>query len=498
MKQRMQWIGAVLLAAAVLFLSAGAWAGPQEELDAAEKLATEKKTDEAITAFGKIADNESAPAPLRVRALSRMADLYQETVAARSGWPATSRVNLLVAAARLCLEQSNDPGQAETVAREAIQLAESNPQGVDAYLLTAVAGAYDRVASAQLASGAKDKAVATLRGYLEKYSGSNALNPSYITAATFGPLQRLIELGAGPESLGPLSALLRKSIGTDLQQGQFANAELRQQTLIRALTGMGSKEALGEARVLFYACASGNLPAAIDSVTMAFKAADLSLARANGFLKFLRFGPAGEDEQAGTADDLTNPLASVPPLTDPERTRLYRQALEAQPASYAGWQRRATIHLYLDQPVEAFRMLQKAFQECPNTAASLQAATDALTGLMIRLTKETVAAEQLVQYLMYGELGPDGKSGTGDDAREQAGKTALVRNAHAARELGHAVIAVGEMLLRLLGSCSRFSQEQGHASTGGVWPELASRKLWMSPFCCDRFRDCEPGRRPVR
>ena len=47
----------------------------------------------------------------------------------------------------------------------------------------------------------------------------------------------------------------------------------------------------------------------LDKIYTGFKHLDLSVVRANLFLKFQKFGPEGEDGVSQTADDLSNPLA---------------------------------------------------------------------------------------------------------------------------------------------------------------------------------------------
>jgi hypothetical protein len=51
------------------------------------------------------------------------------------------------------------------------------------------------------------------------------------------------------------------------------------------------------------------------------------------------------------------------------------------------------------------------------TTNELQSATDALTGLLIRRTKDVSLAEQLVAYIMFGSFGKDGRAHTSDDLK---------------------------------------------------------------------------------
>ncbi len=47
----------------------------------------------------------------------------------------------------------------------------------------------------------------------------------------------------------------------------------------------------------------------INKIYGAFKELDMSMVRANQFIKYQKYGPAGEDGMSGTPDDLTDPLA---------------------------------------------------------------------------------------------------------------------------------------------------------------------------------------------
>ena len=76
------------------------------------------------------------------------------------------------------------------------------------------------------------------------------------------------------------------------------------------------------------------------------------------------------------------------------------------------------IHLYLEDPQAAFGAFRKSFERCPVTEAEIQSAADALTGLIVRSTRESGPAQTLVDYLMFGSAGKDGKEGTADDVKD--------------------------------------------------------------------------------
>lgn len=75
------------------------------------------------------------------------------------------------------------------------------------------------------------------------------------------------------------------------------------------------EEALRAAKAQFLLCPLDeiSIEAAVMSVSEVLVSLDGNDERARAFGKFARFGPAGIDGQAGTNDDLTNPLVNVSP-----------------------------------------------------------------------------------------------------------------------------------------------------------------------------------------
>jgi hypothetical protein len=222
----------------------------------------------------------------------------------------------------------------------------------------------------------------------------------------------LLNAGADEKALAEACDLLRGKVATS----EPTVGDGCQPLVVDLLRRTGRMdEAVQEAKVFFLTSSDTTLQQAIQLVASTFKAADMNLVRANRFLRYQKSGPAGEDGKPGTPDDLTDVLAEIPPVADPARNALYEAGLKAVPATAAVYQQKSRLFLYLGRSVEAFEALKMGFVVCPPDQVQLQTATDAITGFVIRLTRDVTAAENIVKYIMYAEAGPDGAAGTADD-----------------------------------------------------------------------------------
>lgn len=88
---------------------------------------------------------------------------------------------------------------------------------------------------------------------------------------------------------------------------------------VEAYMGMGDlvkeqgdiKQALSYYKKAYLACPIGEvdiMQSIVDAICETLRAKDISLASANQFLRYQKYGLAGEDGVVGTQDDLTNPL----------------------------------------------------------------------------------------------------------------------------------------------------------------------------------------------
>ncbi len=226
--------------------------------------------------------------------------------------------------------------------------------------------------------------------------------------------RKLIDYGATAGQCGPAVAALRSRIrdaGITVAAVEAINPVIIQLLLLQSKTD----EALQEARALYFLSSTASFPKAIDVVSQAFKGTDSNLGRANQFLRFQKYGVAGEDGKIGTSDDLRDLLAEIPPMQDSVRFQYVTNRIAATPVDMAGYRRRAEMYLYIDRPVDAFMAFTKSLDVCPMTTNELQSATDLLTTLIVRRTKDVTLAEKYVEYVMFGTFGKDSRAGTSDD-----------------------------------------------------------------------------------
>jgi tetratricopeptide (TPR) repeat protein len=293
-----------------------------------------------------------------------------------------------------------DPTGAVNCCQAVIAMGDSVPSATMDVVRNRLIGLY-------LDTGDRDQAIAIVQQYI---NSSNA--PTTITAN----VKKLIDSGASPVQCGQAANALRAKILAS--KGAVPVVEALQSSLINLLIRQGKpEEALQEARVLYFLSSDKGLSQAIDVMAQTFKAVDSNLARANQFLKFQKYGIPGEDGKVGTPDDMLDPLADIPAINDEMRVRTMTESMATLPLDTAGYRRRAEMYLFVDQHAEAFLALQKSLELCAMTTNELQSATDALTGLVVRRTKDVPLATQLVEFIMFGSLGKDGRVGTADDLK---------------------------------------------------------------------------------
>ncbi|HUT36260.1 MAG TPA: tetratricopeptide repeat protein [Planctomycetota bacterium] len=169
-------------------------------------------------------------------------------------------------------------------------------------------------------------------------------------------------------------------------------------------------EALGAARILYDAAGDEQaIRAAAQAVAQAFLACDGTLARANEFLAFQSYGPAGPDGKPGTPDDVAaNHLAKLKyPAFDAAAGKQFQAAIDAQPKSYEGYRAKGFLCVYWGKPKEAASQFLLAFK-----AASLsQVAAAAQELVLVGIKAHTASFRGLDRVFDYINHGPKGKSG---------------------------------------------------------------------------------------
>ncbi|HAU38018.1 MAG TPA: hypothetical protein DCX07_09930 [Phycisphaerales bacterium] len=147
------------------------------------------------------------------------------------------------------------------------------------------------------------------------------------------------------------------------------------------------------------------------------KNADGNVTRANAFLAFQKYGPAGPDGKAGTADDLTDPLASVPRATLPQREKAFAVARAEAGDDAMASRLRAQSYLYTGHSAEALQLYVDAFQR------SDLYEWDRIGNEMIQTAVRAAQGhahglDRFYDFVNDGPDGPDGKAGTADDQKD--------------------------------------------------------------------------------
>lgn len=174
-------------------------------------------------------------------------------------------------------------------------------------------------------------------------------------------------------------------------------------------------EALQAARICFDACSDGPSIHVWTGVIMElFREIDKDVTRANQFLNFQIYGPAGKDGVPGTADDLSNPLAAVGYASYPAREQAFAKARKEAGDSYRASRLRAMSYVFTGHPVEATKYYADAMRRC--TAADMRMAANELVAIGLRgVQGHTAGMDKAFLFVAQGPAGTDGKPGTADD-----------------------------------------------------------------------------------
>jgi tetratricopeptide (TPR) repeat protein len=169
------------------------------------------------------------------------------------------------------------------------------------------------------------------------------------------------------------------------------------------------KEALGAARVLYDGAGSEKtVSAGAHVVAQMLRAVDGNLGRANDFLGFQRFGPAGPDGKPGTEDDIkANVLATIEYQgpTDPAK---FAAAVAAQPNTVEGYRAKAFLLIYSAKPKEATQQFLAAFRLAPDTAIPGIVQEMVLVGVKA-MQASYANLDQVFEFISYGPKGKNGQ-----------------------------------------------------------------------------------------
>lgn len=317
--------------------------------------------------------------------------------------PLADALDLRVRIATILRTSNGDPAAAEQEGLAILQTIKALPAASQGSLKRVYDSAIKELATLFVETGKSDALISLVDEAINDASASPAAVVDLIAlaqpvAATNAvAANSLIDATRRCVARNPANAVL----GDACQQAVVA--------LLLAQPGR-SVEALQEARVFYRTAQPAKLLDATDLVVHALKQVDRNLSRANSFLRYQRYGAAGVDGKPGTTDDLADPLAALPPIpADAARNQPYVAALAQCGHDWTDYLARARLFAYTDRSTEAFNALVQAFAYCPPQEKTLQPIADELTTLVMRVTRDADLGQQVIDYIINGAAGADGK-----------------------------------------------------------------------------------------
>lgn len=301
-----------------------------------------------------------------------------------------------LANAQAAIFQNNlaDANAAEMLVREVIALGDQCP-------VSAYSTAVGQLALILSEKGDREGVVEVLM-LLLKHSGP----PSS------GIAQKIIAAGATSADIEASLRLLRLRMGQMPSNASTycAGVERLQPEVIEFLLALGRRdEAVRECRVLVFLASDKVYPQAVELAAQCLKRLDGNLGRANALLEF-------QSVDSGLAVKQRNVLLDFSSLDDAVRTESYTLlAVTEEPTDWNEWLLRSTYLLWLDRPVEAVDAAVEAFSLCPLSETALQTCAAAAVRPILVATRDSTAAQTVIDYMLFGDLGRDGKAGTEDD-----------------------------------------------------------------------------------
>lgn len=288
----------------------------------------------------------------------------------------------------------SDVPSAEAVTRQVLALGNACPG-------QAYATAVETLASIQNEKGDREGAL-----------GTWILVLKHSSLPSGGIAKKIIDCGATSTNLEECLSLVRSRMAvqtTDIGEFQ-SRLERLQPEIVDFLVVLGRREeAVRECRVFLFAASDRSYSQAVDLSARTLKALDGNLGRANALLNFQSLD--GSSSKAGE-----NVLMAFPALDDAVRTAaLNRLAKAAPPLDFNGWLARSAYLLWLDRPIEAMEAGRAAFAVCPLSDTPLQTCASATVRPLLLATRDTSAAQTMIDYMLWGSFGKDSLAGTADD-----------------------------------------------------------------------------------
>jgi tetratricopeptide (TPR) repeat protein len=192
--------------------------------------------------------------------------------------------------------------------------------------------------------------------------------------------------------------------------------------LVFQSAGDGARAVSAAARYFYAANTPQSMEDAIKCVAQSLRTLDKNLARSNAFLKFQKFGIAGEDGKLGTPDDLQNPLSnldgvSIGPI-DADESKALEEALAKYSNSTADCRLKGYLNLLYGRPPQAVSEFKRALMNSPVDAPSIQTAVNDVGVGLKALNGQAFASDAFVEFFLYGPKGKDGKSNLSDPLKD--------------------------------------------------------------------------------
>lgn len=196
-----------------------------------------------------------------------------------------------------------------------------------------------------------------------------------------------------------------------------------QKAIILACQDSGDLAHAAAASIRYFYAASTpqTMEDSIQCVAQALKSLDMNLSRANAFLRFQKYGPAGEDGKLGTGDDLQNPLAAlngVPVSPDADELKALDEALTKFGNTLADRRAKGFLNLFFGRPAQAMSEFKQALLSCPVDAKSIQAAANDVSVGLKAINGHLFATDSFIEFFLYGPNGKDGKSDLVDPLKD--------------------------------------------------------------------------------
>ncbi len=171
------------------------------------------------------------------------------------------------------------------------------------------------------------------------------------------------------------------------------------------------------------------LTEAANEIAVAMKAIDGHVHRANQYLLYQRYGPAGEDGKPDTDDDLTNPLKELPEdywkkhaPPDPDLDAKFQAAIGEQEDTMQGHRARGYLYLAWGKPDKAMAEMKAAYRLCPLRQNDLLRAITDIAVAIKGVDGDIFRANRYLLYMKHGPKGKDGIAGNEDDLKNPLGE----------------------------------------------------------------------------